>query len=335
MTFDEILTAAYDDQGYQISGVISPNPSADVIARFKRWVNEGHADLLGRPRLASLRQGTFDFTSAVGQSVYAVSDAFDVIDAVVQPTNDRRLRNMTRDWYRSIDPGERSEGTPWAWIESGYSPVLKQPFESGLWVSSRSAADTTQIATVVGALGEEGVTIIPQTVTLNGLTRVPFLTSPNWTYIRSFYLSAPPDQPVELWNAAVGGDRLSYIGPKQTATQFHLIRLWPTPSAAEPFRVDGQLKMRPLVDPTDMPFLVPALYHPALVDYVNYRAYEKNGDTLRAQVSRANYERRLNDLTNKVEFSADYRPIRGGLGPDTRRWTNLPGGYFPADGWGR
>jgi hypothetical protein len=338
MTFDQILHCAYDDQGYQISGVISPNPSADVIARFKRWANEAHFDLLGRPRLGPLRRGSLSFRAEPGRATYAIPDAFDVVDTITQRTNDLRLRAMTRDWYRSLDPGERSSGVPSAWIEEGYSPVMRQPYTlptagTPLYAVSTSVADTTQIAHVNGA-GADGYLYGDLSVALNGTTRVLVGYPANWGLVQSFFLDAPTAGNVDLWTDPVAGTRIAAIIPPRTSVQYHLIRLWPTPTDNELYLVDGQQKVVPLVEPNDVPFLIPTLYHPALVDYINYRAYEKNGDSARAQVCRANYERRIGELCNKVEFSADYRPVKGALGPQSLRWNNL-GPWYPADGWGR
>jgi hypothetical protein len=341
MTFQEILEAAYDDQGYQISGVISPNPSSDVIARFKRWTNEAMHDIMGRPRLAPLRHGSVPFWSDAGQTTYAVPDAFDAIDTIVQHANDIRLRAMTRDQYRSIDPGERSSGTPYAWIEEGYAPVMLQPgnlyphgtVETPVWVVSTQAADTTQTVHISGA-ASDGQLYGDLAVSLNGLTRVQVGYPETWWVIESFFVDAPTDGNIELWTQAVGGLRIAVIVPPRTSVQYHMIRLWPTPTDHLLYTVDGQLKVPPLVEPNDVPFQIPRLYHQALVDYVNYRAYEKNGDSARSAVCRGNYERRIGELCNKTEFSADYRPVKGALGPESARWNNL-GSWYPADGWGR
>jgi hypothetical protein len=247
---------------------------------------------------------------------------------------------MTRDWYRSIDPGERSDGTPYVWIDEGYAPVMVQPgtlFPDGtvfttLWVVSHSALDTTQTAHIAGSISN-GQLYGDLTVTLNGLTRVQAGAPQTWWTIESFFLDAPTVGNVEIWTAAVGGIRIAEIVTPRTSGQYHMVRLWPTPAAAELFLVDGQVKVIPLVEPNDMPFLIPRLYHQAIVDYVNYRAYEKNGDSARAGVCRANYERRIGELCNKMEFSADYRPVKGALGRDGDRWSNL-GSWYPADGWG-
>jgi hypothetical protein len=341
MTFQEILDAAYDDQGYQ--SFRSPQtpgnvPAEDVVTRFKRWANEGVRDLLGRPRLYPLRHGTHTFTSVPGEPIYGVGESFDVIDTIVQQTNDLRLRAMTRDWYRSIDPGERSQGTAYAWIEVGYAPVHHHPLGNPVYAWSSSAADTTQTV-YMRANTTDGTEHPEVTGTLNGNTLVKIGPYDIYNVIRTLSISAPAQGLVVLFDrlnptptnlvGALGG-----ILAGTTGTQYHQIRLWPTPSAAEPYLVDGQLKVLRLVNPTDVPVLIPALYHSAIVDYINTQAYAKNGDFDRAAAARSNYERRISELCNKVEYSADYRPIKGALGPDALRWNNL-GPWFPADGWGR
>lgn len=333
MTLQEILDAAYDDQGYQINGLVSPNPASDVIARFTRWANEGMRDILGRPRLYPLRHGTLTFTTRPGVAVYPLGAGFDMIDTIVNQVNSRRLTAMTRDWYRSIDPGERSQGSSYAWIEEGYAPVSFQPLGTPVYVETGDALAITQTLHIRGTIlpGIE----IEATVTLNGTTRV--LVYPGVHTILTASLSAPTNGLTVLWNDPVATNPeaiLGGIGAGTTGTQYHHIRLWPTPSAVEDYLVDGQFRAVALVRPNDVPVLIPQLFHTLIIDYINFQAYAKNGDAQRAAGVKATYERRLNDLTNKVEYSLDFRPVRCGRTPSTMRWSNLPSNY-PADGWGR
>jgi len=112
------------------------------------------------------------------------------------------------------------------------------------------------------------------------------------------------------------------------SVQYDAIRLWPTPSDVWAFNVDGQYAIQPLVQDTDIPSLPPG-YHDVLCDYARMKEYERTQDARYAMAASmfADGEKKLKTF---VEFPQDYRPVAG---QPTNRFgfTNLPGGYFPAD----
>ena len=114
--------------------------------------------------------------------------------------------------------------------------------------------------------------------------------------------------------------------------QYQGIRLWPTPSADLTYRVDGQFLIPELVTPTDVPML-PELYHDMLVCYCGAGVSTSSMAMTRAMLEFQEWTRWLGNLQVYVDNPPDYRPVMGVLTEDGIRWTNLPGGYFPADGW--
>jgi hypothetical protein len=184
MNFGAMLTGLYDDLTYQAV------PAAVITARLKRWINEAHQHALRLSGLVGLRQGTLPFLSRMGQAAYGFPQVFERIDAIVEQTNDRRLVYRSRDWYRALDPGERSEGTPSVWVDEGLSPVQRQPVSTGVWAVSDNAADITTIARLVGVRANGDVQV-EAAATLTGLTPVQLGTITDYVTILKWELSTP------------------------------------------------------------------------------------------------------------------------------------------------
>lgn len=325
MTFLELQQRVYRDTGF------ADVPQAAVVTRVKGWINDAHRRTLRDPKLTELRQGSLPFSSVANQTTYAIPQVFAKIDAIVQQTNDRKLRFMSRGVYRSIDPGERSSGTPDSYVMEGLAPVFRQPDPtgatgSGVWVVSSNAADTTQTVNFQG-VRLSGDINTPIQVTLNGTTRAAIGSVTDYIEILSWNLSAGAAGTVSLYDAAVSGNLLARIPIGFKNVQYEIIRLWPTPTAVLAYLVDGQYLIQDLVQDTDIPMLPPD-YHDILADYARMKEYERTGDK-RLTVAADLYHTGVKNLRDYVQFPPDWRPIAGSIDNTVRR--NNLGSWFPAD----
>jgi hypothetical protein len=316
-------------QVYALCGY-SAAPATSVSTRVGYWLNEGHRRILRNPALTELRQSTLCFSSEEDVSIYAVPQIFERIDAIVQQSNNLRLVMMSRDTYRTVDPGETAIGTPTAWVPAGFWPVIRQPNETGLWVASTSAADTTQSVIMQGATSTVAAAGQPHrsvTITLNGVTRVQFGTDTTYSLVQFWRLSAEAVGTVYLYDAASGGNILARIQPGLTTCQYLAIRLWPTPSSNEAYYVDGQYEIPNLIGDTDIPLLPPS-YHDLLMTYAVMKEYERTQDP-RYPMALQQFTEGEKQLLTFVQFPPDYKPVAGSM--SERGFTNLPGGWFPSD----
>lgn len=335
MTFGQLQTAVYQVCGY-------PTPVQPiVVGRVKNWLNEAHRHCLRQPGLVELRQRTgFPFTSVAGQDVYNFPLAFERVDAVVERTSHRRLRNLSRDVFRSVDPAETSIGTPTCYVPEGWQPRIRRPttnpLGTPLWVASVSPLDTTQISRLqtIRVIGDPNV---PYEATLQGTTPVLAIdtTRGNIMDIVSWTLTSACAGYAVLLDAPVTlvppdfdqAHVVARIPPGHTSAMYWCLRLWPTPSAAIPYYVDGQIEIRELVHETDVPML-PLSYHDLLAVFARMREYERTGDR-RLAIAAAEWEHGLAQLRAFVNFPDDWKPVAGSI-DSAIGWTNL-GGYFPAD----
>ncbi len=325
MTFLEITQRVYQDCGY------AAVPATDVITRVKAWINDGHRRLLRDPAMTDLRQGTLCFSSIASVPIYGAPQVFERIDVIVQPDNNRRLRMMTRDLYRALDPGETASGLPSHWVPEGLWPVLRQPNETGLYLVSTSASDTAVVVNLQGATGTAsaaGLGHAPVQTTLTGTTRVQVGTDVTYRLVESWNLASVAVGSVQLWDAAIGGNLLANIPVGFRSVQYDAIRLWPTPASAWTFNVDGQYAIPALVQDTDIPMLPPS-YHELLADYGRMKEYERTQDG-RYGMAASQWADGSTKLKTFVQFPSDYRPVAGQ--PSSRfGFTNLPDGWYPAD----
>ena len=327
MNLGQMLAATYDDLNY------SPQPSPDVQVRIARWINEAHQHVLRLPSLTGLRNATFGLTSEDSRGFYGLPQMFERMDAIVQQSNNARLVMRTKDWFRSVDPGENSNGNPYVWVPEGLHPVFRLPDATGIWAASTSAADTTQVVRLLGA-SSHGDEQAEASATLTGTSRVAIGSVTDYSDVREWSVSSTCAGVVSLYDAASSGNELARIPVGKTSVQYDCIRLWPTPSAALDYTIDGQALIYELVNSDDVPML-PVSYHDMLPCYARFRQYKKSGDSERAAMEQAEWQNWIGRLQSFVEFPSDYRPVAGSINQDTFRWSNLPGGWYPADGWGR
>lgn len=320
MTFLELKQGVYDLCGF------GQSPSTAVVRRVGAWINEAQRRILRDPGMSDLRQGSLPFSSVAGQTLYAIPQVFERIDSIVQQTNDRKLRFMSRAMYRSIDPAERSSGMPDYYVPEGLRAVFMQPATTGIWAASSAVGDTTQKVNLQGVRASGDINQPIQT-TLTGTTRVAIGSVTDYLEVLSWNLDTVATGTVSLYDAAAAGNVLARIPIGFKAVQYEVIRLWPTPAQALPYVVDGQWLIQDLVQDTDVPMLPPS-YHDILGDYARMREYERTGDK-RLSIAATQYGDGKNKLRVYVQFPPDYRPVAGSIDATVRR--NNLGSWYPAD----
>jgi hypothetical protein len=324
MTLADLLAAVAADVGYDAI------PSAVVTARLTRYLNEGLRHILSMNEMGPLRSNTLTFSSVAGQKTYGLPQAFVSIDQMVDTTNNIRLRLMTQDQFRTIDPQEVSSGTPTHYVPLGYGPLGREPDQTGLWVVSNEPADTTQVVTVTGLIAAPivglttgGTPTGPISATLNGTTRVQVGFHLDYVAVQTLTLNTATAGFVVLFDAAVGGHPLALIQIGQKTVQYVQLRLWPTPAGVYTYQVDGPMLISELTATSDIPIL-PADFQFMLTDYARMREYEYRDDS-RAAVARAQFQEKLKYLRDRLIDPPDFRPRVGRI-PD--RSSNL-GSFYP------
>lgn len=322
MTLGQMLTALYADLGY-------PQVSTDRTTRLTRWINEGYRHIMSRPGREQLRDAKITITTESERDLYAWPQAVAQVYAIWNVTNSVRLGFLTKDQYRSLNPGlNQSAGFAYAWSPDGWGPVMRQPEGTGLWVVSTSGADEAQLVNVQGFFTNGDLTPEIQSAPLNGPVRVQIGTSNLWNIIERLDLSAVCVGVVSIYDAAVGGNELLRLQPGQTSAQYQHFRLFPTPSAAVDYQADVCLALTELVNANDIPLLPPD-FHDMLPLYARIREYQLAGADARLPYAQQEMATRSLDLVSYVDFPKDYQPIVGsanaGIG------VNNLGPWYPAD----
>lgn len=334
MTFAELQRGVFDDMQYQAA------PKPGVQERVRRFLNEGLERVLRRPRLKSLRIAQLPFMSEAGRGFYGAAKSIDRIDYIIDVVNGRRLQMRTRDWYRSLDPSVRTSGTPAYWIPEGFTPVEQQPQAdpSGYYTLiavSDDALDTTQRLNVriLRAPPYNDVVDIKNNDgnLLAGTTPVTIFQSLLYSQIVQVHLDATTVGNISLTDGggrSLGMVTASAIDGSQSSRMLGF-RLYPTPSAALEYQMEGQYAIPRLVHDEDTPPFADS-YHEMLCCYARGRMYRKDGRLQQSQMEMAEFERYAIDLTAHIEYPVNYKPVSGKLGTGTHGWSDL-GPWFPAD----
>lgn len=325
MTFSDILSAAYDEAGYQSA------PAAAIVTRIKRFVNEGIRAITSEPGLARLLDSDSPLTvaSVASQARYVLPESVNRILAVSERTNDIALQVMHLDQYRRLDPDAAStSGTPSHVVPIGRVAVAVQPSDaSEIFVDSTSASDT-------GTAYIEGIVtggyVRTASVTMTGTTAVSLSAAiTSFIEITDFYLSANAVGTVTLHEDASGGTELARITIGQKRPRYYGFYLWPTPAAVVTYYVDYRRELIELVNDTDEPpFGTDA--HPALVAYAVMRERELKDDPQRYLIAKTRYDKALSRLKYATQTIGGEIPVNGRR---PRIGRSRIGGYYPADIW--
>lgn len=326
MDFSAILSAVYEEAGYQTS------PASAVVTRIKRFVNEGVRAVLSEPGLARLADSDSPatFASVASQARYVLPESVNRILRVSERTNDYALDIMSMDWYRKVEPDPTTTGTPTHVVPIGRVAVATQPADaSEIFVKSTSASDTSQIAYIEGII--TGGYLRTASVTLTGTTAVTLSAAiTSFIEITDFYLSAAAVGTVTLLEDSGSGTELARITIGATRPRYYALYLWPTPAAAVTYYVDYRRELVDLVNNTDEPPM-PTDAHPALVAYAVMREREQKEEPERYVIAKARYDKALSRLKYATQTLGSEIPVSG------RRAVvghSRLGSMYPADRWG-
>jgi len=327
MTLTDLLSSLYDDLGYDAT------PSPSVTRRLTKNLNEGYRHLLSMPELAPLRIGTVTFVSTPGQTVYGVPQVLVQIQQLVNATNPTRLRLMTADEFRTVDPQEVSSGTPTHYVPYGTGPALRLLTGTGLWAEDRLALTPPVTITVRGVGRDEYFPFPPQSVQVTGTTRVQIGLFNEYRLLQDVQLDQPAQigSLITVYDAAVGGNVIAQIPQGETTIRYDLIRLWPTPSGTDTYHADGPILLTDLS--TDVPIpIIPSDFQYILTDYATMREMSYRDDPSRYSMAAQRYQEKLKQLRDRVMNPPDYKPRVGRI---SDRGNNLDSGgvMYPSGRW--
>ncbi len=192
---------------------------------------------------------------------------------------------------------------------------------------STSAGDV-QIAQLNGVRAS-GLQTGDITQTLTGITRVAIGTFTDYVDVQSLQLATVAIGLVSFYDAAAAGNLLAQIPIGATYPRYYRVQLFPVPSSAITYYVDGQYNIPTLDDNDDIPML-PDEFHDLLADYARKREYQRTGDTERMIASQESWDLGVNRLKFAVGSSpADTRVI----GRRGRSGFSRLGPWTPADTW--
>lgn len=301
-----------------------------VATRFTRHLEKAHKAIMREPGLARLRDtlSPLTFASEASRAIYGLPAALERVTAISERANNRTLIPMTMPELRALDPGLTATGSPSHEIPLGYRVIAQPPASTGLWAVSSAAGDTTQSLQVNGIRSSnlQGGDV---NTTLNGITRVALGTFTDYVDVQVLALSAVCVGTVTIYNAVTAGNVIAQIAIGQTSPQYFCVQLWPTPSAAITYYVDGTLRLVGLSDVRDVPWL-PDEFQDALMPRARMYEYEFKGDTERWRLAKLEYDEAVSDLKYAVSAMANDTPT---LGRSARRGLSRLGGQYPADRW--
>jgi len=317
VTLADIQWASYRRLNY------ADSPPPDVSLRMTQWINIWHQRLLTLPGVDSLRDTTLSFSSAIGQTQYALPDGLARIRKIYEVTSPRVLRQEQWAWIREYDPQLLAAGVPDVYAFVSYKAVKAQPSTAQIWAVSTNGGDTQQIT--VGGFSAAGERLPPITVSLAGTA--PVLVSSSFIReIDRVFLSAPAVGTVELMDTptVATGKPLLYILPGKTSTRYQWIQLWPTPASALTYYVDCQRNLDPLALAMDEPLLPPE-FHWLLVEAACFEEWLRKGDP-RAATAKAEIDTGVKAMRHWVWSLPDYQPSNAAQGDRPSRL----GGQYPA-----
>jgi hypothetical protein len=300
----------------------------DTATRYKNALNEVHRQTLRMHGLEKLRQGTVTFASVASQKLYALPEqGVARINRITEATNDRKLEYRTSGWLDEVAP-DPTTGTPWAWIERGYSHgVHTQPSDaSEVFAKSTSAADTTQTIHVEGII--TGGYYRTASVQLTGATAVSLSASiTSFIQITKVYLTAVAAGVVTLHEDSGAGTELSRIAIGDVAPKFIAFQLYNTPSAVLTYTADVLRAIPDMANDTDEP-LIPEDFHDLLLDKAERKELRKKDDPARHAMLATDITRGERELISFVVNHPDWRPQwNDGMGTGI----STLGAWYPAD----
>jgi hypothetical protein len=321
MTKGQLLAILYERLNYQSS------PATDVTTRLGNHLNQAQRMILRQAGMSGLRDGIngTTFESVSGEAYYGLPQVIASIRSITDRTNDRKLHQLSFDVYREIDPGVDATGTPSHYVPLGLRACQYRPEITGLWAVSTSAADTTQVIQING-VRNSGLPSLDQTATLTGTTRVAIGTATDYTDVTTISLTTAAAGVVSIYDASSSGNVVAAIPIGHLYPQYLGVKLYPKPTAAVAYYVDGPTRIVDMDDTVDVPQL-PEEYHDLLIPAAMMLEYEKTNDT-RYPLAVATYREGLSNLKHHLAAGPDLSPVLGGV---TVSRTSRFGSWYPAD----
>lgn len=319
MTLSDLLADLYRRFGYASS------PATEVTTRFTALLNETQAEILSRPGLASLLNGSLTFASVASTPSYALPQGIARLKSLYETTNDTFLTPRSLDWYRRAYPDPTAiTGIPDHYVDLGFTGIAVQPSNaSSIFVDSTAAGDT---GTAYLEGYRTGGYFVSKSVTMTGTTAVNISTAiTDWVYLTKFYISTAAVGEVTLHEDASGGTELARIPLGQTYARYRQIALAPTPSSVITYTCDFEWDPQNMANATDEP-LLPPRFHRLIGLGARAKEYEKK-DSDRYVVAKREFDQGISDLIYFVASQAVGEPVMGR--GQVRRPSQL-GAYFPS-----
>ena len=319
MTRAELDAAAYRYLGKAVS-----SPDATTQARMRAQVGVAIRDVLAE--IPSLRRATSTLASVADQDAYGLPLTFTKIEQIVDQTNEIVLRERPLAWVRDAAPDpSTSTGTPYVWSPYGYQAVQVQPSNASELFLKSTGADT-MTAYVEGFL--TGGLARSASVALTSTVAVSLSASlTTWERVTKFYVASAPVGVVSLHEDSGAGTTLAQIPIGKTSSKYQAIRLWPTPSEALTYHIDGEAAWTDLAQDADSP-PGPEDFHEVYVFGACWRECLRMEDG-RAASFQTLYREKLKQLKGYVNTSASTRLIPGGLAVGH----SSLGSMYPVEDW--
>jgi hypothetical protein len=251
MTFKELQDRALDRLQYDYSLVTSLPRT-----RIKTYINEWNKRILGDPRFSHLREGQFTFGTTAGTYQYAVPMAMEKIRRIYDAKgNNPGLMLGDGNWYRRDPQAQIAQGTPAYYIPIGLRPVERLPYRTGVFISSDGPTDA-MIARLNGVLypGYPYQT----SVALTGQVRVGFPGPQEYIDITALSLASVATGNVHVFDSGAPGPSdhlLATIPLGQLSARAYLLNLYPVPSSAIDYTIDGRWTIQDMLVDSDQSIL--------------------------------------------------------------------------------
>jgi hypothetical protein len=302
----------------------SAAPPAEVRERFTGHVNDTQQELASDPALVRLLRGTTTFSSAISVAEYGLPPAVARVWTLRETTNNRRLRAMSLDAYRSVapDPAQQSGSADWYSLLGPMSVAVQPASATSVFILSTDPNDasTAQIE-VVTAGGFTRTVSVP----MQGSTGVS-LGINDIEQIVDWFLDDAALGVVTLRAGSPAGTELGRIGIGTRRTRYQGLALLPTPAAVVTYLVEYERAVTDLVNPEDAPGWLPEPFHRLLAIGARRRHWEDQREADRYSAAQTDWAVSLAKLKAFVNNPPDATLIPGGHGSER---SDL-GGHYPA-----
>jgi hypothetical protein len=319
VTLSEIQADLYRRLG------LATSPASSETTRLTALINETQQEILARPGMGALLNGSFTFDSVASTPQYSLPPAVARVKTLYETTNDRRLVPQSLDWYRGHYPDVAAiTGTPESFIDLGFTSLSAQPAAATELFADSSSASDINTAYLEGY--RTGGYYMAKSVVMTGTTGVTFSSAiTDWIFLTKFYLSAAAVGTVVLQTTLAGGTTLATIPIGQTMARYRRLALAPTPSAIITYTMDVEYDVPVMAIATDEPVLPPR-FHRLLAMGARAKEWEGRDDD-RANAARRDFDRGVSQLEFFMFSQAAGSPNLRGTG---RAGLSTLGSWYPS-----